>query len=389
MIHHKPSATNTHFAHEARSNGEEVGQAHRKLALDGVITMALDAVPVLVLILNQNNQILHANLKTCQTFDRGLPDLLGLRFCELVECENAGSAPCGGGTGEACRTCGALLAVLESQNGQAACRECQILRRGGGGLEALDFRIDCRALALREERHTLFVATDISAEKRRDVLERIFFHDVLDRAAALQGIASLLADDALPLEDAKDDLSISASALIQEIRSHQMLVAAEKGRLELEISQVNSLEFLNGLKRSCWRHPVAAGRHIILAPDAAGFSLVTERAILNRVMGNLLKNALEASLPDSRITLGCQLGHSGPVFTCHNPGCMPADVQLQMFHRSFSTKGKGRGTGTYSVKLLTEKYLQGRVAFTSTPASGTTFEVTLPYALPMAAAAQP
>jgi signal transduction histidine kinase len=68
---------------------------------------------------------------------------------------------------------------------------------------------------------------------------------------------------------------------------------------------------------------------------------------------------------------------------------MPADVQLQMFHRSFSTKGKGRGTGTYSVKLLTEKYLQGRVAFTSTPASGTTFEVTLPYALPMAAAAQP
>jgi signal transduction histidine kinase len=281
------------------------------------------------------------------------------------------------------------LAVLESQNGQAACRECQILRRGGGGLEALDFRIDCRALALREERHTLFVATDISAEKRRDVLERIFFHDVLDRAAALQGIASLLADDALPLEDAKDDLSISASALIQEIRSHQMLVAAEKGRLELEISQVNSLEFLNGLKRSCWRHPVAAGRHIILAPDAAGFSLVTERAILNRVMGNLLKNALEASLPDSRITLGCQLGHSGPVFTCHNPGCMPADVQLQMFHRSFSTKGKGRGTGTYSVKLLTEKYLQGRVAFTSTPASGTTFEVTLPYALPMAAAAQP
>jgi sensor histidine kinase regulating citrate/malate metabolism len=44
-----------------------------------------------------------------------------------------------------------------------------------------------------------------------------------------------------------------------------------------------------------------------------------------------------------------------------------------LFRRSFSTKGRGRGIGTYSMKLLGEKYLKGRVWFTSSPNAGTTF----------------
>jgi sensor histidine kinase regulating citrate/malate metabolism len=52
---------------------------------------------------------------------------------------------------------------------------------------------------------------------------------------------------------------------------------------------------------------------------------------------------------------------------------MPPEVQLQIFQRSFSTKGKGRGVGTYSMKLLTERYLGGKLAFTSAAGEGTTF----------------
>jgi signal transduction histidine kinase len=56
---------------------------------------------------------------------------------------------------------------------------------------------------------------------------------------------------------------------------------------------------------------------------------------------------------------------------------MPREVQLQLFKRSFTTKGTGRGLGTYSMKLLTERYLKGRIAFTSSETDGTTFTVTL------------
>ena len=66
-------------------------------------------------------------------------------------------------------------------------------------------------------------------------------------------------------------------------------------------------------------------------------------------------------------------------FLVHNPGAMPEEVQEQIFQRSFSTKAKnGRGVGTYSIKLFTEKYLGGRVSFTSTEHEGTTFTVVLP-----------
>jgi signal transduction histidine kinase len=54
--------------------------------------------------------------------------------------------------------------------------------------------------------------------------------------------------------------------------------------------------------------------------------------------------------------------------------------------RSFSTKGgRGRGLGTYSVRLLTERHLGGQVDFRSVPEEGTTFFVRLPRSIMMGA----
>ncbi|MBM3132840.1 MAG: ATP-binding protein, partial [Chloroflexi bacterium] len=63
----------------------------------------------------------------------------------------------------------------------------------------------------------------------------------------------------------------------------------------------------------------------------------------------------------------------GVRFWVHNPTFMPREAQLQVFNRSFSTKGQGRGLGTYSMKLLTERYLKGKIGFDSSETGGTTF----------------
>ena len=60
---------------------------------------------------------------------------------------------------------------------------------------------------------------------------------------------------------------------------------------------------------------------------------------------------------------------------------MLREVQLQVFQRSFSTKGTDRGLGTYSMKLLSERYLHGSVSFTSTPEEGTIFRARYPLQL--------
>jgi sensor histidine kinase regulating citrate/malate metabolism len=92
----------------------------------------------------------------------------------------------------------------------------------------------------------------------------------------------------------------------------------------------------------------------------------------------MIKNALEACQPGQTVTVGCQQDGADVLFWVHNPTVMPLNVQLQMFQRSFSTKGQGRGLGTYSMKLLSERYLKGRVAFTSREGEGTRFTVVYP-----------
>jgi len=92
----------------------------------------------------------------------------------------------------------------------------------------------------------------------------------------------------------------------------------------------------------------------------------------------MLKNALEASSVGGTVSMRGKGAGDFVEFRVHNDGCMPRSSQLQVFQRSFSTKGNGRGLGTYSIKLLTERYLKGTVSFTSTEEEGTTFRVSLP-----------
>ena len=98
-----------------------------------------------------------------------------------------------------------------------------------------------------------------------------------------------------------------------------------------------------------------------------------------RVLGNMLKNGLEATAQGQTVTMDCLDQGQEVVFAVHNPAVIPEEVQLQVFQRSFSTKGQpGRGIGTYSMKLLGEQYLGGKVAFVSRSPEGTTFTLTLP-----------
>jgi len=50
-------------------------------------------------------------------------------------------------------------------------------------------------------------------------------------------------------------------------------------------------------------------------------------------------------------------------------------------YRLLSTKGEGRGVGTYSIRLFTEKYLKGKVSFTSEVGQWTHFYIKLEQSL--------
>lgn len=372
-----PTLIPTWYAPAERASRSDVLQlAQRFLGISPYVRAILDAVPDIFMALNPERQIVFANRSLLNFACCQEADLLGLRPGEALGCAHALDRPAGCGTTEFCVTCGAAQAILNSACGLPDVQECRITRCEKG--EALDFRVWSTPLAIDGDRFTLLTLSDISEEKRRRALERIFFHDVLNTVTAMKAASDLLARRGNgDTGDLSQIMRTLVDRLIDEIAAQRQLTDAENDELAVNRVTINVPALLADLARAFTHHQLAEGRPIRVAP-AGDMALVSDPVILRRVLVNMLKNALEASRPGETVTLGYRLSGDEIEFWVHNPGVMPRPVQLQVFQRSFSTKGTGRGLGAYSMKLLGERYLGGRVGFTSSPEAGTTFTVRLP-----------
>ena len=101
-----------------------------------------------------------------------------------------------------------------------------------------------------------------------------------------------------------EQLADLAEQLVEEIQTQRDLTYAESGDLEPEWRTVNVPRLLRRLQAGYTRHPVAVGRTIAL-PEAWEGEIVTDPRLLHRVLGNMLKNALEATASGGLITLRC------------------------------------------------------------------------------------
>jgi signal transduction histidine kinase len=361
---------------------QETVQRQSRHFVDAPLAFALlNAVPNIVLVLNQQRQIVFSNrvlLDVLGTY--GEEAILGLRPGEALDCVHAREPGCGCGTTEFCRTCGAAQAILSGLHGQQAAHECRIVQRDG---TALDLRVCVTPLSENGESFLVFAAEDISHEKRRQVLERLFFHDILNLAGVIMGYAELLSDPRHPdqVVQITQTLAEASHRLVEELEAQRELSAAENGDLVVRPSALRSLDLLHSVRALYNAHEVARGRRIAVAGQAHDVSITSDQVLLERVLANMVKNALEACAPGQAVTLSCRADDQHVSFEVHNPTFMPREVQLQIFQRSFSTKGSGRGLGTYSMKLLSERYLRGRVAFATSPEHGTTFSATYPLTL--------
>jgi nitrogen-specific signal transduction histidine kinase len=398
-----PMVMETAFAPAERVSPEEVRRQYEKLAQLPFVRDFLDAVPNMAVVLNEQRQIVFANrafaeflgLKDsvellgkshCEAFNCLYADVLGARPGEAVGCIRSRLTEGGCGTTLFCQTCGAVISIMNSQKLRTLdIQECRMVCGEEGPNEtALDLRIWSRPIDVENEFFTIFSVVDISNEKRRKVLERIFFHDVLNTAGGVKGLADLLIQTELSEIEIKDIASMiseSADQLIEEISDQRMLSAAESGDLEVSVQETSSLELLYRIIRQFHSYKIAKGKTLEVDVAAEHFELASDPVLLRRVLINLVKNALEAIDEGGKVTLGAYSNGDSVYFTVHDAAVMPPEIQLQVFSRSFSTKGSGRGLGTYSIKLITEKYLQGHVLFVSNMEEGTRFTVRYPRAI--------
>lgn len=303
--------------------------------------------------------------------------LLGRAPGDFFRCVNAEAAGCGNGPN--CSECGTLLGIRAGLAGLESEGACHLTSHAGNHLEARDFRVRGLPFVFESQPYAILLFEDVGHEQRRRALERIFLHDILNSVGAIKGILQFLRDD---LTGTQQELVTTVlphfDICVDEIAAQRKLLAAETGELVLSCDRFVLSRLLQGLVHIYAQHAVAAGKTIALDARCGEAEMFGDRVVVHRICLNLLKNALEATPAGQTVRLEADQDGDGFRVTVRNPGRMPDAVQRQLFHRSFSTKGLGRGLGTYSVHLLCANYLGGRVWFESTDAEGTAFHVFIP-----------
>jgi len=372
----------TKYALGNRLEDDSVLKQNNIIESHETIKSILNALSIVAVILNEQRQIVYANKVLIDML--GIEDpakVFGTRPGEAFNCVNSTLEPGGCGTSENCRYCGVVNSILESQlTNSKVTKECRITTNKESNLNSYDFSVTSTPVDIEEEHFTILSITDIGEEKRKRALEKIFFHDVINTAGGLSGFIEYLrdCDDDEEIKSSLEDISKLSVRLLEEIISQRDLASAESNELAVIPAPFGTAEFIESIHSQMLFHPVSEGKIIKLSENSKHVGIVSDQRLLGRVVTNMLKNAVEASKKGDTITLGTDIKEDKFIVWVNNVAKMPREIELQVFQRSFSTKGQNRGLGTYSMKLIGEKYLGGKVSFITNQENGTTFFIELP-----------
>jgi hypothetical protein len=114
------------------------------------------------------------------------------------------------------------------------------------GEKALELRVTASSFDLRGKL-TIFSLQDISDEKRRALLERLFYHEVRNTAAGVRGLLEILPE--LPDQCRHETAHLAyqlADYLMEEIEDGKDL-AAERGELAVQVTPLDVREVLKSV----------------------------------------------------------------------------------------------------------------------------------------------
>lgn len=227
-------------------------------------------------------------------------------------------------------------------------------------------------------------------EQTREDYVALVTHDLRSPLQALLGHAHLLLGvEPNPTEDDLAQIERSARVILKVTQRLAGMVddlyqssQLESGNIEL-CREVTSLPSL--VTDLCDRLGTAEDRARIVVDAAPGLPLVSvDVAKLERVLGNIVVNALKYSPPTSNVRIAFSASTDAVSVLVHDrgQGIAPADLPwvFEKYRRVASGSGRdglGLGLGLYIARRIVEAH-RGRVAVESVVGQGSTFEVMLP-----------
>ncbi|MBC8191004.1 MAG: sensor histidine kinase [Candidatus Marinimicrobia bacterium] len=370
----------SYFAPAEKATEEQLHQQHSIISESLFIEGLMETVGGLLAVLNEQRQIISINDSFLKML--GVKDpivALGLRPGNALDCIHASGAPAGCGTTKYCSTCGAAKAIVSSLESNEPTEEICALKANNHGSDVdLVLKVRSHPAVIQNTRYIMLFLRDITLEQQRAALERTFFHDINNMLSGLVGASEILARDEnkSPMVDIVRRSSLRLQKAV-EIQRFLLESGADYNNL---VQQNTSLgQIREDMMTLFLQHPASKNKHLVYAEDFEDFIITTDVSLMERVIANMITNALEASDEGDSVHVSHALETNRVSINVHNNQVIPEDVRLRVFQRNFSTKGQsGRGLGTFSMKLFGENILGGDVHFTSKPKAGTTFTFSLP-----------
>ncbi len=205
-------------------------------------------------------------------------------------------------------------------------------------------------------------------------------HDIRNPLQAITGDIFLAKTEliAIPESEEKNSIQESLSEIEKNVDYINKIVAdlqdfarplrpnAEETDLKLII---DDLLKKNGLPENV---------KVTVKVDAEARKVVADSTFINRIMYNLVTNAVQAMPKGGKLTILAYKEAKDVLITVKDTGVgIPEKVRGKLFTPMFTTKSKGQGFGLAVIKRMTES-LGGIVSFESEEGKGTTFIIRLP-----------
>jgi signal transduction histidine kinase len=246
------------------------------------------------------------------------------------------------------------------------------------------------ALALRKLRRqeleqALIDELQETLELRRDFINSVS-HELRTPLACISGFSTTLLNywgrlDEETMTSSVEKISHHAADLAKLVDALLDFGAMEHGRFRTEIEAVKLQRDIEMAIEDL--QPLLADREVkVEVPDV---TVLADRALLKRILINLLSNSVKASEADSTITVRATVGEVATVEVIDEGSGLTAEELERVFDAFWRSRGsvkaakRGAGIGLTLVKEYV-RTMGGQIGAESEPGRGATFHFTLPLA---------
>jgi signal transduction histidine kinase len=260
----------------------------------------------------------------------------------------------------------------------------------GCDISARNFRLVSRqfSLATLKRPGRVIMIRDVTLEKEIESARETFFHmithDMRTPICSIQGYAELLQKQtgvSSGSEKCLDAIMRSSERLKGMVEDILNTIKLERGEMALNPVAMDGGEFCRRLLEL--HRPLAARRNIGLSvvPPECGSVFCADESLLERVVANLLGNALKFTPAGGRVELRCRPRGGYMLFSVEDSGPgVPEEMREEIFRKHYQLeehKHMGFGLGLAMCRLAVELH-GGRIWVESGAGKGAVFAFDIP-----------